>query len=377
MLRVKPSNLAGRVTALALAFSCAACAVSTPRVVEPDLPPVESAQADAAPWWTAAGDPVLAQVVAQGLAHDPVLACSAWHLHDDAARADARRRHLGGRLAGLLSKERVADGPPAGAYAHAALVNTRAAAMAEAYLAVRLAQARLAARRSAVAPWQDNAEIARFRREAGLVSAIDGALGGVMVDLDADAVTQAQTELSQALARLAQETGLSAEALPALLGDGAAVPALADIPDAAPRRAALLALRQQQGQAVVEGKASLDEARAALASATAAGAEEIDSATKALAAAQALVAASARTLAQADRTVRDARAGYRAGTETFATLYVAEASALAAAEADAAARSGLARAHVRLWAAQGLGWTSADLAPAAPGEGPARCPAQP
>ncbi|WP_237741128.1 hypothetical protein, partial [Novosphingobium sp. B-7] len=64
-----------------------------------------------------------------------------------------------------MATERVADGVAPGVYAHAALVNRRAAAMAEAYLAVRLAQARLAARRSAVAPWQDNTEIARFRRE--------------------------------------------------------------------------------------------------------------------------------------------------------------------------------------------------------------------
>jgi outer membrane protein TolC len=75
--------------------------------------------------------------------------------------------------------------------------------------------------------------------------------------------------------------------------------------------------------------------------------------------------------------VRDARAGYRAGAEPFATLYVAEASALAASEADASARTGLARAQIRLWTAQGLGWTLADLAPAAPAQAPSRCPAQP
>jgi outer membrane protein TolC len=298
--------------------------VPTPRVVQPDLALAEPVPADAAPWWAVAGDPVLATMIAQGLAHDPALACSAWQLQADAAQANARRRHLGGRLAGLLGHSQVAEGLAPGAYAHAALVNRRAATMAEAYLAVRLAQARLAGRRAAVVPWQDNAEIARFRREAGLVSAIDGALGGVMVDLDADAVNQAQAELAQA---------------------------------------------------VVAGKVTVDEARAALASATAAGNEDIDSAAKALAAARVLAEGSARTLAQAERTVRDARAGYRAGVETFATLYVAEASALAAAEADATARAGLARAQVRLWAARGLGWIAADLAPAAPDQAPAKCPA--
>lgn len=390
MLRVNRPHLAARAPVLALALACAACAVPTPRVVQPDLAPAEPVPADAEPWWAAAGDPALAHVIAQGLAHDPALACSAWQLQADAAQADARRRHLGGRLAGVFGHRPVAEGLPPGAYAHAALVNRRAATMAEAYFAVRLAQARLAGRRTALAPWQDNAEIARFRREAGLVSAIDGALGGVMVDLDADAVTQAEAELASAVAHLAQETGLTPEAALALMGDGRPqdgrsqdgrshdVRPLPDLPDAAPRRAALMALRQQQAQAVVAGKATVDEARAALASATAASNAEIDSAAKALAAARALTEGSARTLAQAERTVRDARAGYRAGVETFATLYVAEASALAAAEADATARARLARAQVRLWAAQGLGWVPADLAPAAPDQAPAQCPvAQP
>lgn len=377
MLRVNPTSLAGKVTVLALALSCAACAAPAVRVAEPDLAPIEGTRADATPWWEQAGDPVLAQVIAQGLAHDPALACQAWTLHADADRATARRRQLGGRMAGLFGKVPVLQGPPATAYAHAALVNRRAAAIGEAYLAVRLAQARLVARNAAVAPWKDNTDIARFRREAGLVSAIDSALGGVMVDLDADAVTQAQAEVALALTRLAEQTGIDTDALVTLLGEGGPVPALADIAAPEPRRAGLMVVRQEQGQAVLAGKATLEQARAALASATAASNIDIDSATKALAAAHELVEASARTLTQADRTVRDARAGYRAGAEPFATLYVAEASALAASEADASARTGLARAQIRLWTAQGLGWTLADLAPAAPAQAPSRCPAQP
>ncbi|KPF56507.1 hypothetical protein IP65_01535 [Novosphingobium sp. AAP1] len=377
MFCVKPSHPGRGVAALALALACAACAVPAPRVVDPGLAPADDVRADATPWWTQAGDPVLAQVIAQGLAHDARLACDAWQLQAQADRLAARRRHLGGRLTGLMAAERVADGVAPGAYAHAALVNRRAAAMAEAYLAVRLAQARLAARRSAAAPWQDNTEIARFRREAGLVSAIDGALGGVMVDLDTDAVTQAETDVSQAMAHLAEETGLAGDALVALMGQGGAVPTLNDMAAPDTRRAGVMLVRQEQGQAVVAGTTSVDQARAALASATAANAEDMDSAAKALEAARQLAQASARTLAQADRTVRDARAGYRAGAEPFATLYVAEASALAAGEADATARAGLARAQVRLWTAHGLGWTAADLAPAAPAQAPSQCSATP
>jgi hypothetical protein len=176
--------------------------------------------------------------------------------------------------------------PPASAYAYAALVNRRAAAIGEAYLAVRLAQARLVARNAAVAPWKDNTDIARASPRGQPVSAIDSALGGVMVDLDADAVTQAQAEVALAFTRLAEQTGLDADALVTLLGEGGPVPALTDIAAPEPRRAGLMVVRQEQGQAVLAGKATLEQARAALASATAASNIDIDSATKALAAAR-------------------------------------------------------------------------------------------
>jgi hypothetical protein len=45
---VNRSSLAGKVTVLALALSCAGCATPTARVAEPDLAPVEGARADAA-----------------------------------------------------------------------------------------------------------------------------------------------------------------------------------------------------------------------------------------------------------------------------------------------------------------------------------------
>lgn len=361
-------------------LACAACAAPGVRPVELGLSPIEGGgiegtptegkQADAAPWWRLAGDPVLEKLLDEGLAHDQALACDAHRLAK--AEAAARRRHPGSEIIHLFRPLRVPAGASAQAYAHAALVNRRAAAMAQAYLDARLAQARLTARREAIAPWRDNAEIARFRREAGLVSAIDGALGGVMVDLDDKALASAETAFAAAVVHLAGETGLAQDAVMAALVPASdakeqhtdAIPALAPLAQSAPRRAALMAQRQSLSLAVLRHKTTGQQARAALASAGAASAETIDSAAKALDAARALSDGSARTLDQAQRTVRDARLSYRAGSETFATLYVAEASALAAREADAGARHALALAHVRLWTAQGLGWSPADLTPA-------------
>jgi ABC-type transporter Mla subunit MlaD len=77
-----------------------------------------------------------------------------------------------------------------------------------------------------------------------------------------------------------------------------------------------MAQRQSLSLAVLRHKTTA-QARAALASASAASAETIDSAAKALDAARALSDGSARTLDQAQRTVRDARLGYRAGSETL------------------------------------------------------------
>ncbi|MDK4805299.1 MAG: hypothetical protein OC190_02005 [Novosphingobium aromaticivorans] len=362
-------------------LACAACAAPGVRPVELGLSPIEGGgiegaptegkQADAAPWWRLAGDPVLEKLLDEGLAHDQALACDAHRLAK--AEAAARRRHPGSEIIHLFRPLRVPAGASAQAYAHAALVNRRAAAMAQAYLDARLAQARLTARREAIAPWRDNAEIARFRREAGLVSAIDGALGGVMVDLDDKALASAETAFAAAVVHLAGETGLAQDAVMAALVPASdakeqhtdAIPVFAPLAQTlaqtAPRRAALMAQRQSLSLAVLRHKTTAQQARAALASASAASAETIDSAAKALDAARALSDGSARTLDQAQRTVRDARLGYRAGSETFATLYVAEASALAAREADARARHALALAHVRLWTAQALGWSPADL----------------
>lgn len=373
-------TFAGKATAMALVVACAGCAAPAVRHVELDLGPIEGARVDAPAWWHAAGDPVLVSLLDDTLPRDRALACDAFALDAAQARETARRRRIGGRLASLGKARRAPEGPAAGYYAHAALANRRAATIAEAYLDVRLAQVRLAARQAALAPWQDNAEIARFRREAGLVSATDGSMAGVMVDLDRGAISEAEDLLARATEHLAGETGLPAEALQTRLSDATmpVVPVLVDpVPPPEPRRAGLMALRQAQAQAVLDHRTSADAARAALASATAASDVDVASAAKAVDAARALADARHRTLAQAERAARDARSAYRAGGETFAMVYVAEAAALAAREAAAQAEAGLARARVRLWTAQGLGWTLADLAPAPIAPPPATCPLAP
>ena len=75
----------------------------------------------------------------------------------------------------------------------------------------------------------------------------------------------------------------------------------------------------------------------------------------------------AQNEAQARRAVADARLAYRAGTEGFATLYVAEGIALAAQEREIDASAALAAATLAYWRAQGLGWREQDLAPTASG----------
>jgi outer membrane protein TolC len=369
-----------RIPVLAFALACGGCAAAP--VVPPDLaagnPAVEDAPQEAATWWARAGEPVLARLVREGLAHDTALACDAISLAEADKRDAARAKRLSMRR---LFAARRAAGEAVTApvhYAHAALANRRAGAIAEAYIAARLAQARLVMRREAVAPWQDNAEIARFRREAGLVSAIDGSLAGVMVDLDADAVTAAETAFAQAAARLATATGLGDDTIAAALAEPPTLPASLALPDApAPRPVGVLARRQEQAAALARQATTEDAARAALASATAMSAQDIDSATRAVEAARALADTATRTLAQAERAARDARAGYRAGTELFATLYVAEAAAEAAREAAAQAQAGLARAQVQAWTAKGLGWRAEDLTPKPPETAPAICPGRP
>ena len=151
-------------------------------------------------WWVTAGDPVLARLVTQGLAVSAPLAC-------EAAALTGKRcaRHPG-----------IASGEAGYAYVdHRAHV---AATIAKTYVDVRKWQALLALRTGVVGQNRDNAEIARFRYEAGLVSTIDGGLAGAVSALNDGAQDRTRARLDAGLVALATLTGISSEELKAQLG---------------------------------------------------------------------------------------------------------------------------------------------------------------
>ncbi len=376
------------VALMALVLGLAGCATLPPGSAGLRLEPAAIAPAQAASvWWRAAGDPVLARFVEQGLAHDPQLNCATVTVR--AGAMGVRGWRLPRPVDPWAGRARAAA-RSAAAYEYADRRAHRAATVALAYVEARRWQERLGLQQAALAPLRDNAEIAQFRREAGLVSAIDGELGGVMAALDQVAVDAARARLTKAVAALARLTDLSPEQVAAWLGDQGQAPdlnltPLAPTGDAALPRADLMALEQRLGadllrhhvkQAAIDkalaqprAKAApatpLAEAIAAYRRARAQAETEIRQAQATMAKAEARGVDLADVETLADRAQSDARAGYRAGVETFAKLYVAEAAALSARLARAEARADAAQGGVQLWTAQGLGWSSADLAPAA------------
>ncbi|HZU65486.1 MAG TPA: TolC family protein, partial [Novosphingobium sp.] len=353
-----------------------------------------------APWWQQAGDGPLAAVVGHALAANPALRCRAAGL---AASQRHASQSLGARLARAFGARRLdtpRTPPPADEEAYATARMATALSVGLAYVDLRLAQERLALREAAIAPLKDNREIARFRREAGLVSAVDADLAGTMVDLNEDALAGARAARDAALARLAALAGMSSADLAAAMGPVGpsshvpgwqAAPAPRPFTPAPDARAdiAALALRLGAGLAAAHvapadiaaarapaahGKPSARQRQAAAALAQLRQAEgaataELQAADAALLGARQRAAVLAGRLPGTARALADVRLGYRSGTETFATLYVAEGAALALAEAEAEARAGAARAALGWWQAQALGWQSP--APLATAEGAA------
>ncbi len=262
-----------------------------------------------------------------------------------------------------------------------------AAAVAHAYIDVRRWQALLALRSEVAEPYRDHIEIARFRREAGLVSTIDGGLAGALAALNEDARRATQVRLDAAMATLADLTGLSADALNAQLGASAGIPDLDPPPDmdstsgeVASDRADLLALQSRLASQLQHAKVtqtSLDralgrpvgdgastpagEAVASWRRAVAHAEAEIQ--TYAAAVSEGLVREEAldRRNATARRTAQDARLAYQLGAGDFPSLYVAEVAALGVREAQVEARSARASGTIDLWTARGGGWSAADL----------------
>ncbi|MEJ2459731.1 MAG: TolC family protein [Novosphingobium sp.] len=338
-------------------------------------------------WWRETGDRVLADLVDAGLARDRQMTCEVLALDRETTRAAARAKRLDVRIGRLFGAR---DGAAeravrrAHAYRHAAHRARLAARIAQGYLEVRRLQEVLALREALQTQFADNGEIAAFRREAGLVSGIDTGLAGSLLAVSATERDTTRTRYVQALARLAGLTHTDTAALERMLGQEGKVPDIGTEAGGAGkadlvRRPDLLALRLKlTAQLIRKGlapdvldasgggggdEAFADAVRASYRKAQERARMEISRANDAVAVAGKHEADLAREGLQARRTVEDARLGYRLGTEDFATLFVAEAAALAVEEARVTARADLAEATIRMWTGLGGGWEDEDLAP--------------
>lgn len=321
---------AGRGMAVALALASAGCTTSLPHTPPSDaaVPVAAAAQAAHAPWWRDAGDAVLATLVQQGLDHDPQIACSIASLRRYDHETERESRRIGTRIGRLLGDKSVLPDPQARdeKVERIALRRSRVARQtALAYVDVRRLQQDVILRAALRDQYKDNAEIAQFRREAGLVPAIDSSLARSQEETARGELGFTQGRLDAALAELARLVGDQPDALAAKLGSPGAIPEpaidpLATIAPDEPRRTAL-------------ADAVLREARLA------------------------------QSLEDARRTVKDARTAYREGAGAFATLYVAEAAAVALQLALADARAGRVATTMELWSEQDEHWARSGLEP--------------
>lgn len=385
---------------LALILSCALAACTgqeKPAAQMPAAPePAVEAPVDG-DWWKQASDPLLADLIARGIAADHDLACHAARLAAQAEQDASADRRLTGKMRKLVGADQAlsrAAALRADQYAYAQARAERAATVALAYVEVRRLQKVLVLRTERLDQFRDNAAIAEFRRQAGLVTAIDGGIGSSMAGVaDADlAATRARFD--RARTELARQVGMDDAALLAVLGETGDVPDLGRDPpgvaDQGPlHRADLLALRYRLLARIEHEKmtqADIDAAEAQSQRGEPAdpatppllreGLTELDKAELAARTEigntrQALVGLDAREPAltqsgdRSRRAVQDARSAYRAGMGDFATLYVAEASALSVEEARLGLRAERASAMIRLHLQRGDGWSAADLSPVA------------
>ncbi len=319
-------NLLAALAGLLLTCELSGCAA--PRAPVEHCLPAARAGAELAPapdWWSRAGDPVLARLIDSALAQDAPLHRQAAAL--SAARARSARWSWRFRewLGSLLGYS-----PPdlrARALQLAQARQRKAEAVALAYLRLRRLQALLELRQQFQDQFRDNADIARWRREAGLASAVDGGLAQSMLGVNASALDTQRERLSVAVAELARSCGMAADRLGDLLDDGAGVPRLTAPPaESLPPGQASTALRLAALGRVAAREAALRDVER-----------------------------------QALRNAADARAAYRLGTGDFAAVYAAESSALAARESAVGLRADAADAVVRLWAL----WNRGQLAIAA------------
>ncbi len=316
---------------LSLALVLSGCATSGKPVA--DVPPTPEAAVvapppPAVPWWRETGDPVLATLIQQGLDTNPEIACRIASLRQYDHQVEQDAKQIGARL-GRLFGDRSVRADPAARDIKVDRVSSRRERLAHqialAYVDVRRLQQDVALRGALRDQYKDNVEVARFRREAGLVSAIDGSLARTQDETAQGELGFAQGRLDQALAELGRLVGEKPADLAAKLGSPGAIPdpsanELSAAPSDDPRRAVL-------------ADAVLREARLT------------------------------QALEESRRTVRDARTAYREGAGAFSTLYVAEAASLAVELALVDARAARVTTTLDLWSGQEGAWAREGLAP--------------
>lgn len=382
-----------------IAFACAACTTSVPpeALTEPPTSsqrmPESHTQATDRPlarWWEIFGDPVLVRLVDRALvanrSQSPI--CGNDRKVQGAERngTDAEPGTLfeaGGRRQALARAEQEAS-----AYRNAKFRARRTREVGLAYIAARRWQETVEADRQAVEQLNDNHTVARFRREAGLVSTIDEGLSGTQSDLTQAAAERHLAAFEESLINLAKITGETPQNIRTLLADDGTLP---EIPATLPNpedpanladRADLLALERSLLANLIREGVSQDDIDAAFSGSTDTDSKSIVAARQALTqldrariAARGEIAAlrdrtndaadreaqAQRTYERAQLTARDARSAYRTGMLDFSMLYVAEAAALATSHALTEAKAEKLVSLIRLWDAQGGGWSYADL----------------
>lgn len=240
-----------------------------------------------APWWRNDDDPVLASLIADGIAADTGIAC----LDADVGKLDrdASARTIGGALHRLLqgsgehSRER--SGMIDDLAARRLSLSWR---IASTYVEARRLLDRRALGEAVMEQYRDNREVAAFRKDAGLVPAIDEALSGSLEESTRAELGYSNARLNETLAELAKLVGSDVPGVQARIGS----PAPVEVGNAVPLQSDLIEARKKTRQAV-----------------------------------------------------QDARTAYRQGAGSIATLYVAEVASLSVEQAivDASAAQTLAR----------------------------------
>ncbi len=281
-------------------------------------------------WWRESSDPLLWRLVDSGLQSDPSLRHDARTL--ERARALSRQRGLRQWAARMLGYPPQDLGALALQLAEAR--QRKAASIARAYVRLRRLQAELRLRRDFQQHFRDDADIAQWRRAAGIVTGIDSGLASTLLGINASALAGTRARLGVATATLARRSGVPLDRLQRDVDDGAGLPRLV-VP---PATTATTCPDADQQARIARERAALAQAAAR------------DEALQQLE-------------ADATRTVADARTAYHLGTGDFATLYVAETAALRVRLARVAARADGADAAIDLLRAQGLALTRASASP--------------